>query len=157
MPIVERENDEAVELANAVLDALNDGEFSQVFEASRVYTLHTSLVDLKAHGLAVHVVALKTERERISRGTVKRTHTIGLAIAQKLTDTDDLATVDVMPLLANEFVDFFELPELKTLELENGDQATFIESSQDAPCVPDWLQHQRTFLCLVSLTYEVKE
>lgn len=95
-------DDPCIEMVEAVKDFLNEGEWSQEFEAVRCYDLTS---ELKDDGV-VHVdLAVEDDSGAIeTRGSTE--NQIGVAIAvRKKCDVDNLAEMDALMLLMLEFKD----------------------------------------------------
>ena len=94
--------DVAIELAEALKDALNDGSWSQTFTATREYDLTAELQD---DDEAVHVaVSVRSDSGEIeTRGATESTAEINIVVRQKNDCTN--AKLDALMLLLLEFRD----------------------------------------------------
>jgi len=94
-------DDAAVEVAEALKDALNDGSWTQTFTAARVYDLTAELEDDET----VHVdVAIRVDGGEIeSRGTTENDIAVDIAVRKKCDCA--VATLDALMLLIQEIKD----------------------------------------------------
>jgi len=92
-----------VEVADAVVTALNAATLSQSFTATRLYILVDELKNFTS--LRVSVIPQAMEVTNISRDESQEIYRIDIAIQKKLTDADDKDEVDTMMLLVEEVCD----------------------------------------------------
>jgi len=135
-------------IADAIVDALNDGEFCQEFTAERKTDLVKSMDEVK--GLCVFIYGLRTARKQDTRSTQRRDHQIGIAVLRrpgKSETLDDLA--DGMQLLAEQIADHIDDNpiELCGVNLRSDDIVI------DSPYSGEVLRNQRICICPITVPF----
>lgn len=131
----------AVTVADALVDLLNAGEFSQEFTAERTYL---PKLEIKTTGLQVMVVPKTIDYSRADRTTIGKDLQIDVGILKKLssTDTDE---IDALMAFAEE-VDVF----LNTSRIVEG--FTWI-GAERVLWSPDHLEQYHQFTSVSTLTF----
>jgi len=137
----------AVDIANAVVSALNAETFSQAFTASRTWVPRETLEDLKT--LTVSVVPETVRAERHDRAQFTEDHRIVVAVRKKL-DGDDLTDVDPYVLLVQEIADYLRAARPPTYQ-----DAAPVGVEIDPIFAPDQLDTKRQFTSVLTVTYQV--
>jgi hypothetical protein len=130
------------DIATAVVEALNAGEFSQEFTAVRHYLPTFDLKDMK--DLHVSVVPKGVEMSLAGRGLPQDDVQIDVAVQKKLTAAD-LAEIDALVALVQEIADF-----VRTTG-KFGDSAWM--KTENVPIYsPEHLEQLRQFTSVLTLT-----
>ena len=137
----------AVDIADAVVSALNAQTFSQAFTAARLYVPRETLEELKT--LAVSVVPESVVATRHDRAAFEEDYRVVVAIRKKLTG-DAPADVDPYVLLTQEIADYLRAnrPPLYS-------DAAPVAVEIDPFFVPDQLDTKRQFTSLLTVTYQL--
>ncbi|MFQ5733180.1 MAG: hypothetical protein ACE5KM_14665 [Planctomycetaceae bacterium] len=135
-----------VGLADAVVNELNAGSFSQSFNAVRDYLPLYELKELKS--LRVTVVPSGTAIETKARKTAQHDVEIDIAVQQKLADTDN-ATVDPLMTVTEEIADHFRFKRLASPD------AVWIKTENEPVFAQEHLDQYRVFTSLVTLTFRI--
>ncbi|MFW6159436.1 MAG: hypothetical protein ACOC8E_08775 [Planctomycetota bacterium] len=135
------------QIAQAVTDELNAGEFSQEFAAERAYQPLFELPDMKT--LHVTVIASGITIHRASRGLIQHDYRIEIGVQKKFAK-DDATELDPLMDLVEEVADFL--------------RATRLAAVSRAPCVrienepiysQDHMEQFRQFTSVLTLTYRL--
>lgn len=147
-----------VEIAEAVVEALNDATLSMAFTAERLYVprfkRHASspgdedLPDLET--LRVSVVPRELSLASLNRGADDFDYLIDVAIQKRL-DSDGPAEVDPYMLLAEEVVDLFRG---EALEASFG-RASCMQAANLPIYSPEFLNDANVFTSVVTLTFRL--
>ena len=100
------------DIAEAVKDELNGHDFSQEFEAVRLYQPLFELPEMKT--LRVTVVPRGVEMQVSSRSLVQHDYQVDVAVQKKF-DTDEAVELDPLMALVEEIADFFRLRRLEAV------------------------------------------
>jgi len=136
----------AVDIAEAVKEALNAGSFSQPFQATREYRPAFELKDMAE--LHVTVVPHAVEITSLSRSKHQYDVQIHVAVQKKFTD-DSPAELDPLMDLVEEIMDFFRLRKLA----DTG--ATCVGVANAPVYAAEHMAELRQFTSLVTLTFRV--
>lgn len=142
------------ELADAIVDVLNDGEFSQdIGTAKRFYTVEEALE--KTTGLKIAIFKEATRRFSLTRKKKGLDVDIGVAVIRKLSTSEDtpdeLELVgDAMHRLSAEIVDYLE-----NTALEVDLNVRYLETTTRLLYSPAHLREQRLFLLPTTFTYRI--
>ena len=132
-----------VDIANAIVQSLNEGIFSRPFTAVRVYRPSFALEELK--DLHVTVVPKTLTSQASDRVTSQQDVEIDIAIQQQA--GDDQAIDDLMGLV-EEIADYFrqnrQLP---------GVGAWWVKTENNPIYAPDQLQQLHVFTSLLTVTF----
>ena len=136
----------AVNIAEAVKEALNAGSFSQPFTATREYRPAFELKDMTE--LHVTVVPHTVEVTSLSRSRQQYDVQVHVAVQKKFTE-DSPAELDPLMDLVEEVMDFFRLRKL-------GDTSATCVGVANAPVyAAEHMAELRQFTSLVTLTFRV--
>ena len=135
------------DIAEAVKDELNDGEFSQSFSAERHYQPVFDLADMK--DLRVTVAAKGIEIAAAGRSDTQNDYQIDVAVQKKI-DTADIAVVDGLMALVEEIADCFRL---KRLTRYAG--AVWVATENTPIYLPEHFEQMRQFTSVLTLTFRV--
>ena len=133
-----------IDLADAVVEDLNNHLFSQNFNIARAYLPRWKLEDLAA--IRVTVVPKDDVGERASRSQWQEDYQLDVAIQQRL-GTEEQAQMDDLILLGQELADFF-----KTRN-PTGDLATLVAVAFAPLFDPDHLEKHKTLTTVINLTF----
>lgn len=137
-----------IDIAEAVKDALNVGEFSQSFTTKRHYQPVYDLADFKT--LRVTVVPKGLEVEPVSRSETSGEYQIDVSIQKKFT-TGDNAELDPLMTLVSEIADF-----LTRRHLTVGEATAFWLKTENTPIfAANHMEEYRQFTSLLTLTYKL--
>ena len=136
-----------VDIAEAVKNELNNGEFSQAFTAERHYQPVFELKDMKT--LHVTVVPKETELQLATRNTSQHDCRVDVAIQKKL-QTTDLAEIDQLMGLVEEIVSFLSRRKLSAVPT-----ALWIRTANEPIYAAEHLEQFRQFTSIVTLTYRM--
>jgi len=138
-----------LDVADALVEALNGGAFSLPFQAVRAYVPAYRLQEMTA--LRVTVIPREVTSEPYSRG--QRLYTVRIDVGvQKRVDPEDTAAVDALVDLVHEMEAFLRG---RDLELPGGETAKWRETEWPALWLPDHLREYRQFTSVLSPAYEV--
>lgn len=142
-------DDAAVEVAEALKDALNAGSWSQEFTAVRAYDLTAELED---DGI-VHVdVAVRSDSGDLDgRGTTENIIEIDTAVRKKC-DVSVIANLDALMLLIQEFRDDLLVSRLATAT--EGDAWCFAWE-RDPAYYPKHIRDYRQFTGMLTLRFKL--
>jgi len=135
------------EIAEAVKDELNGHDFSQEFEAVRLYQPLFELPEMKT--LHVTVVSRGVEMQVSSRTLVQHDYGIDVAVQKKF-DTDEAVELDPLMALVEEIADFFRLR-----RLEAAPEAAWIKTENNPVYSQEHMEQFRQFTSVVTLTFRV--
>jgi hypothetical protein len=135
------------DIAEAVKNELNDGEFSQKFKAVRTYQPVYELPEMKT--LHVTVVPKAIEMEGAARSLVQHDYQIDVAVQKKF-DTGETVELDPLMTLVEEIIDFFRLRRLKTVS-----NAICVNASNEPVYSQEHMEQFRQFTGVITLTFRV--
>lgn len=137
-----------IEVADAVVRALNAGQFSEQFTAERTYNPERKLSQYKT--LRVTVVPKGRVTAAADRSGYQQDIAIDIGI-QKRAETD--AEADTMMGLVDEV--FAALNGRVLTDTEGFRLAVWVETGNEPIFVPDHLREDRVFTSVLTLTYRV--
>ena len=135
------------EIAEAVKDELNAHDFSQEFEAVRLYQPLFELPEMKT--LHVTVVPRGVEMQVSSRSLVQHDYAVDVAVQKKF-DTDEAVERDPLMVLVEEIADFFRL---RRLEVVPG--AVWAKTENKPVYSQEHMEQFRQFTSVLTLTFRV--
>ena len=135
------------DIAEAVRNELNNHEFSQAFEAVRLYQPLFELPEMKT--LHVTVVPRALEMQTSSRTLVQHDYGVDVAVQKKF-ESDEAVELDPLMALVEEIIDFFRL---RRLEAVPG--AAWIETENSPVYSQEHMQKFRQFTSVIALTFRV--
>ena len=133
-------------IAEAVKDELNAGEFSLEFEAERMYQPFFELPEMKT--LHVTVVPHGVEMQASGRSLVQHDYGIDVAVQKKF-DTDDPVELDPLMTLVEQIIDFFRLRRL------DGLNAACVRATNEPVYSQEHMEQFRQFTSVATLTFRV--
>jgi len=136
-----------IDIAEAVKNELNAGEFSQEFEAARAYRPVFELPEMKT--LHVTVVPKGVEMEGAARSLVQHDYQVDVAVQKKF-EKDEPTELDPLMTLVEEIIDFFRLRRLKTVE-----NAICVKASNEPVYSQEHMEQFRQFTSVITLTFRV--
>ena len=139
----------AVKLGNAIVTALNDGTFSQEFEAEYTYDTRLELENLDE--LSVQVATDEIERSPLDRKKTRKEIATYVAIRKKGTDILP-ATFNPLMRLVEEITDYLDRRELD----EYPEAKQIGDIVNDPPFWPDHAREWRQFSSVLVITHAVK-
>ena len=142
-----------LDIADAVVTALNGEAFSIAFTAARAYAPVTKREDLA--DLHVWVLPATYETESADRARTRKIYGVDIAI-QKAVDPDSNAACDALFELRQEIEDFFGMSRVPGLAAASW-QKTETVPGAEAGYAPQHLRELRIFTGLVRLTWKVIE
>ena len=131
-----------IDIAEAVKDELNTGQFSQSFTAVRAYQPTYDLKDMAT--LRVTVVPQGLSQSMVSRGQYQFEYVVDVGVMKKVADDSDC---DSLMTLVEEIGDHFA-----GLAVEG---AVCVDVSNEPIFDPDHLLQQRQFTSVLHLTFRV--
>ncbi len=134
------------DIAEAVKDELNAAEFSQAFEAVRLYQPLFELPEMKT--LHVTVVPHGVEMQASGRSMVQHDYGIDVAVQKKF-EKDEPAELDPLMTLVEETIDFFRLRRL------DGLNAVCVRATNEPVYSQEHMEQFRQFTSVVTLTFRV--
>jgi len=135
--------------AQAVVDALNAGAFSQALKATRGYRPEFELREMDR--LHVTVVPGDMAEERFDRQHMEFSPKADVAV-QKKVDVGNVAEIDALMDLTQEIADFLRD---QPLTLADGSQARWAGAEWSTPYAPEELKARHLFVAVLTLTYAV--
>ncbi len=135
------------DIAEAVKEELNGGEFSQTFTPERHYQPVFELKDMK--NLHVTVVPKDIELQLATRNTSQHDCRVDVAIQKKL-ETTDLSEIDELMGLVDEVIAF-----LSRRKLASVPGALWIKTVNEPIYAHEHLEQFRQFTSIVTLTYRL--
>jgi len=135
------------DIAEAVKDELNAGDFSQEFEAVRLYQPLFELPEMKT--LHVTVVPHGVEMVVSSRSLVQHDYQVDVAVQKKF-DTDEAVELDPLMALVEEIVDFFRLRRSEAVP-----DAAWAKTENSPVYSQEHMEQFRQFTSVVTLTFRV--
>ena len=135
------------DIAEAVKDELNGHDFSQEFEAVRLYQPLFELPDMKT--LRVTVVPQGVEMQVLSRTLVQHDYGIDVAVQKKF-EADDAVELDPLMALVEEISDFFRLRRLDAVSA-----AIWTRTENKPVYSQEHMQQFRQFTSVITLTFRV--
>ena len=139
MPVV-------VDVADAVVTALNAGSFSQPFTAERAYLPCYELDDIKQ--LRVTVVPKAIEIQVKDRGTTQDDVAVDIAVQQKLSAADN-SEIDGLLTLVQEIADHLRFGQFAAIG------AVWVGTRNEPVFAQEHIDQFRVFTSLLTLTYRV--
>ena len=133
------------DVAEAVKDELNAGEFSLPFEAERMYQPLFELPEMKT--LHVTVVPHGIEMQASGRSMVQHDYGIDVAVQKKFEKDDNSAELDPLMTLVEEIIDFFRL---RRLQDQN---AVCVRATNEPVYSQEHMEQFRQFTSVVTLTF----
>ena len=135
------------DIAEAVKDELNGHDFSQEFEAVRLYQPLFELPEMKT--LHVTVVPRGVEMQVSSRTLVQHDYGIDVAVQKKF-EADDAVELDPLMALVEEISDFFRLRRLDAVSA-----AIWTRTENKPVYSQEHMQQFRQFTSVITLTFRV--
>lgn len=143
---------EIIQTADAIVDLVNNGEFSQLYEAKRFYDPSVALETLpELPAVRVAVLPQAAKRERIARGYMRREFDISVAVCAKIKNRADTDELDALMLLAEEVAAYLEDNPLETYTA-----ARQLETEIGVPYSPAHFRDKGLFLAPATITYLVQ-
>lgn len=148
-----------IQVADQVVDLLNDGEFSRPFVAKRYRNRRAAIKD--ATELRVAVMTEQEREKPATRRSYENEFDISVAAIQKLPaaaagknvdDVEDLVS-DELVTLAEEFKNYLRVALLT--DLIGADQPVFDKIALHTPYSHEHLEDQRVVLCPLTVTYRL--
>lgn len=140
-----------IQLADAVVDALNSGSWSRPFRAERHYLPHAELAELAAPMVRVFVVPKSVGSEAADRNSTTETTEIDVAAIER--SDRSVASVDRVLALAEEIADYFWAHPV----LPCGDRAARVTAvARDPIFAPGHLDTLSVTTCLITLTFRAR-
>lgn len=136
-----------LEIAEAVKEELNAGEFSQSFTAERHYQPTFELKEMK--DLHVTVVPKDIEFQLATRNSSQRDYRIDLAVQKKVTVADK-GELDELMGLVQEIVSFLERRKLASIPT-----AMWIRTANEPVFAQEHLEQFGQFTSILTLTYRL--
>ena len=145
-------NSTAIQIADAVVTALNAAELSQPFSAVRYYLPEFELKELK--DLHVSVVPAQLDEEVSDRARDRADYKIHVAVQKRVAKQDqsglDAAAIDALMLLVEEIDDL-----LRHKPLAGFESARWVKTENAPIYDPKHLQENQQFTSLLAFTYRV--
>lgn len=138
---------EIVQIADAVVAALNAASFSQPVAAQRSYLPQFELPEME--DLHVTVVPKTVEITGAARGTGAYDYKIDVAV-QKRFQNGDAPELDPLLRLVEEIADHFRFK-----RLEDYPGAAWVQTEHAALYAPEHMENLRQFTSLLTLTFRV--
>ena len=135
-----------IDIADAVVGALNGHAFSVEFEAVREYRPLVDLADLK--DLHVTVVPKGVTTVAADRSRVQQDVEVDVVVQQKL-DAGDNDELDGLMSLVEEIAGFLKFKRLE------GPGALWVKTTNDPIYAPDHVEQLRQFTSVLTVTYRV--
>jgi len=135
------------DIAEAVKDELNGHDFSQEFEAARLYQPLFELPEMKT--LHVTVVPQGVDMQVSSRTLVQHDYGIDVAVQKKF-EADDAVELDPLMALVEEIADFFRLRRLDAVPA-----AIWVKTENKPVYSQEHMQQFRQFTSVITLTFRV--
>ena len=136
-----------IDIADAVVAALNGGSFSQGFTAKRHYRPRFDLSEMQS--LHVSVVPKGVTSEIQSRSQAAGDYQVDVGIQKKIGQEADL---DPLMTLVEEIADHLRFARLA---LPGGEQAVWLRTESDPVYAPEHLDELRQFTSVLTLTFRV--
>jgi len=136
-----------IDIAEAVKEELNGGEFSQAFTAERHYQPVFELKDMKT--MHVTVVPKDIEMQLATRNSSQHDCRVDVAVQKKL-ESADLAEIDGLMGLVEEIAAF-----LCRRKLESVPNALWIKTANEPIYAAEHLEQFRQFTSILTLTYRL--
>ncbi len=135
------------DIADAVVQELNAGSFSQSFTAERNYLPVYELEDIK--NLRVTVVPKGMAVQSTGRNSTQHDAAIDIAVQKKL-DALDNSTLDPLLALVDEIADRFRFK-----RLDSYPNAIWVNTQNQPVYAPEHLDQLRLFTSVLTLTFRV--
>lgn len=143
-----------VEIADAVVTDLNDGQFGQDFTAVRKWVVKWTLPDLST--LRITVVPGPATYEPLDRRRDDQRHEMDIAVQKKINPNDN-AEVDSLVSLMEKFVDHFRFRQLMAdTKQVKCVRRQFVPGSE-AAVAKEHLEDLRTFTGVLRTTWLVRQ
>ena len=143
-----------IAIADAVVDLLNDGEFSALFTAARFDSAKVALEKLPtAPALRVAVINQDTRRKQLTRGgakTIEFDISVGVMRRVDRQKTNRLDDTDLVRLIAAELVTYLENTPLDLV----GVNVRQTDSEIHTTTSPEHLDQLNTALAIKTITYK---
>ena len=136
------------DIAEAVKDALNDGEFSQEFNAERHYQPLFELEEMK--DLHVSVVPGSVTINALGRSHNQYDYRIDVAVQRRFEQGDAAELVPLMTLV-EEIADHFQLKRLEGLP-----QVIWVRTENAPIYAPEHMEQFRQFTSLLTFTFRTQ-
>lgn len=142
-----------IQLADAVVSALNGQAFSLSFTAVRSYIGQRELKDLAT--LAVDVVPGEDTNDIIDREETQHILSVEIGVRQKVNDLTN-ATLDPLTALVDEIKDYLKFG---TLDLDESTTVVWVGTEHGTPARPAYyvehLSELRQFTAIVTARYQL--
>jgi hypothetical protein len=135
------------EIADAVVEELNAGGFSQAFTAAKAFRFLADLGDLAT--LSVVVVPASQEIARLDRQQNRHEVAVDVVVRKKVTETEGEEVEDLLSLV-DEIGDFFRLRRLAAYP-----EAVWMRTENAPLYVPQHLDQLRQFTGVLTLVFWV--
>ena len=141
---------EVVALAEALVEALNGGSFSQEFTARRYYRPVFDLAEMQE--LHVSVVPKALQIAAAGRDRNQHDYEIDVAVQKKVADAEGEASaeVDALMTLVEEIADHLRFKRLKGYP-----GAAWVRTQNDPIYAAEHLEQMRQFTSVLTVTYRV--
>jgi len=136
-----------IDIADAVVVALNAASFSQEFTAKRHYRPRFDLSEMQA--LHVSVVPKAVTSEIQSRSQASGDYQVDVGVQKRIAEEADL---DPLMTLVEEVADHFRFARLA---LPGGEQAVWVRTESDPVYAPEHLDELRQLTSVLTLTFRV--
>lgn len=136
-----------VDIADAVVSALNAGSFSQPIAARRMYLPQFDLTAMKD----LHVTVVPKGVQILPGGRSHNQHDFAIDVAvQKKLERADNAEIDALMDLVDELADHFRFK-----RLEDFPNAVWLKTDHQAVYAQEHLQEMRQFTSVLTFTFRV--
>ncbi len=142
------------QIADQIVDVLNEGEFSQDFEAKRYFSPRLALDELAADGLRVAVFKAGIRRTNLTRTSKQFEFDVNVSVLAKLNpekDEDELG--DECLALAEELAEVVENTPLA--RLTDGSRPIQTDTHIRASYSPEHFVQERVVLCDAVFSYRI--
>jgi hypothetical protein len=136
-----------VQIADAVVAALNAGAFAEPFTAERLFQPVFELADMQR--LHVSVVPRSIATQGATRGAGFFDYAVDVGIQRKL-DTDTPEEIESLLAFVEEIADY-----LRTTRLEDASGATWLKTENVPVYSSEHLDQLRQFTSVLTVTYRV--
>ena len=137
---------ELIDLADALVSELNDGDFSQEFTAVRTYVPEYSLEELET--LRVTVLPKAQEVSPLTRGADVWQPAADIGV-QRRVDNSTNVDADALVALVQEIIDA-----LRRARLEDYPDGRWVSAVNEPIYDPAQLREQQVFTSVITVTYE---
>lgn len=139
-----------IDIADAVVEAMNAGTFSQAFTAVRAYLPQFDLKEMAT--LHVTVVPKSVASEMASRSAYQSDYQIDLAVQQRLASADE-SLLDPFMALVQEIADFWRFRGIRAA----GRDFACVKVANDPIYSPEHLAQMQQFTSVLTLTFRCLE